>query len=122
MGKNECNRYLWLHGYRCKLSRRLNKEDGILPIVDTQKLGSLLNLGFSYLTINDGVNTEVVKVERFGNDIKITRGTNGTEPQSFPPSSCVFWEITKSGIYHALCDEEFNCCDDEKEDDCGCFG
>lgn len=108
--------YLWLHGYRSQLTKKLTKKDGLIQVLNQSDLWDKLVVGYSFLTIADGAAVEVVRVERFGNDIKITRGAEGTQAQAFPAGSCVMWEVTQSGV-QAACNGNANL---EKAADCGC--
>lgn len=106
-------KYLWLHGYRSQLTKKLTKKDGLIQVLNQSDLWDKLAAGYSFLTIADGAAVEVVRVERFGNDIKITRGAEGTQAQAFPAGSCVMWEVTQSGVQAA-------CVQNGKADDCDC--
>lgn len=111
--------YKWLNGYATELQDKLTKTGGLLPIgSEARNLAEKLKVDHSYLVINDGTGAEVVKVVRFGNEVKITRGQDGTEPKSFPAGSCVKWEVTKSGITDTVCAKEFKC--QLPKDDCEC--
>lgn len=113
--------YQWLNGYKTKLSERLGKEDGIIPIDDAKCLAAKLGAGHSYLTLSDVTGVEIVKVSTFGDEVKITRAQGGTEARSFPAGTCVKWEPTKMGIEETVCDADFEC---QKKvidvDPCGC--
>lgn len=113
--------YAWLNGYKTKLSERLGKDAGLLPIEDAKSLAAKLGGDHTYLVLSDGTGTEIVKVTTFGNEIKIERAQGGTEAMSFPPGTCVKWEATKMGIEDTVCDAEFKCQEKLKEvDPCGC--
>lgn len=110
-------KYLWLHGYRSQLTKKLTKKDGLIQVLNQSDLWDKLAAGYSFLTIADGAAVEVVRVERFGNDVKITRGAEGTQAQAFPAGSCVMWEITQSGVQAACGNANMEkkkcaCCDD----------
>lgn len=109
-------KYLWLHGYRSQLAKKLTKKDGLIQVLNQSDLWDKLAAGYSFLTIADCAAVEVVRVERFGNDVKITRGAEGTQAQAFPAGSCVMWEVTQSGV-QAACNGNANL---EKAADCGC--
>lgn len=110
---NSCgNQYLWLHGFRSQLAKKLTKKDGLIYLTNQNDLWQKLANGYSFVTITDGTVAEVVRVERFGNDIKITRNEEGTQAQAFPAGSCVMWEVTQSAVQAA--------CNPTKQAECGC--
>lgn len=110
--------YKWLNGYTAVLSEKLNRKDGLLPIAEVQGLAETLDADHTYLVINDGTGAEIVKASAFGNQVKIERGQDGTQPKTFPAGACVKWEATKQGITETVCKGDFSCCD--LDDDCGC--
>lgn len=113
--------YVWLNGYKTKLSERLGKEAGLFPIEDAKGLAAKLGSGHTYLVMSDGTGTEIVKATTFGSEIKIERAQGGTEAKSLPPGSCVKWEATKMGIEETVCDADFKCQEKVKNvDPCGC--
>lgn len=105
--------YKWLHGYKAMLANSIDKKQTLLTVSNQTALYQSLNNSYSFLTLSDGVNTEIVKVEQYGTQIKMIRGQEGTEPQSFPSGACIKWEPTKTGI----CDTLKQC---DKENDKGC--
>lgn len=107
--------YKWLNGYSTSLNAKLSSTDGILPIDDAQQLAKRLDAAHSYLVINDGTGAEIVKVIAFGEQVKIERGKDGTEPKTFPAGTCVKWEFTQAAFNDLGCpsEEKSNCC-------CGC--
>ena len=113
--------YQWLNGFKTKLSGRLDKTDGILPVEDTQSLAAKLGSGHTYLTLTDGLNTEIVKASTFGNEVKIVRAQGGTEAKTFANGTCVKWEATKMGIEETVCSADFECQSKVKSvEPCGC--
>lgn len=113
--------YVWLNGYKTKLSERLGKDAGLLPVEDAKSLAAKLGSGHTYLVMSDGTGTEIVKASAFGNEIKIERAQGGTEAMSMPPGTCVKWEATKMGIEETVCDADFKCQEKLKDvDPCGC--
>ena len=113
--------YLWLNGYFSSLSSPINSVDGILPVNDAANLATLLISGHTYLTLNDGTGTEIVKAESFGTQVKITRGQDGTTAKAYPAGTCVKWEATRQGIKDTVCSSDFDCCG-YADDDCKCGG
>lgn len=113
--------YQWLNGYKTKLSDRLDKTSGILPIEDAQGLAAKLGAGHTYLTITDGLDTEIVKASTFGSEVKIERSQGGTDAKTFANGSCVKWEATKMGIEETICSADFVCQEKVKNiEPCGC--
>lgn len=113
--------YQWLNGFKTKLSERLDKESGILPVEDAKSLAAKLGSGHTYLTVTDGMNTEIVKATTFGEEVKIERAQGGTEATTFAYGTCVRWEATKMGIEETVCDAEFKCQQKVLDvDPCGC--
>lgn len=77
--------------------------------VSARELAEWLGENHTYLTINDGTGAEIVKAYAFGNEVKIERGQDGTQPKTFPAGACVKWEATKSGIEETICNADFKC-------------
>lgn len=113
-------KYKWLNGYTSQLSEKLSATDKLLPITDARSLADQLDDKHTYLVINDGTGAEIVKAYRFGNQIKIERGQDGTTAKTYPAGSCVKWEATQSGITETVCQSDFNCCGNDDDQDCGC--
>lgn len=113
--------YIWLNGYKTSLSERLDKTGGLLPVEDSVRLATMLGAGHTYLTLSDGLNTEIVKASTFGNDVKIVRAQGGTDAKTFAAGTCVKWEATKMGIEETVCDADFACQGKVTSvDPCGC--
>lgn len=106
-------KYKWLNGFSTSLNGKLNAADGLLPITEARALAERLGADHTYLVINDGTGAEIVKAYAFGNEVKIERGKDGTEPKTFPAGSCVKWEFTQSAF------NDLGCPSKEKSD-CGC--
>ncbi|MFZ7136609.1 hypothetical protein ACLSZP_09775 [Avibacterium avium] len=106
--------YKWLNGFTASLNEKLNATDKLLPITEARGLAEKLNDDYTYLVINDGTGAEIVKAYRFGNDVKIERGQDGTQAKTFPMGACVKWEFTQS----AYNDGEYN--QDKDNDECVC--
>lgn len=113
MEKN-CKKYIWLHGFRSQLSKKLGKKDGLLNVMNQSDLWDKLSAGYSFLTISDGAAVEIVRVEQFGSSIKITRGQENTQAQAFPSGACVFWEVTRCAVQAVMENDAM------EKDDCGC--
>lgn len=105
--------YQFLNGFTTSLNKKLNANDGLLPITDARALAEKLGANHSYLVINDGTGAEIVKTYAFGNEVKIERAKDGTTAKTFPAGSCVKWEFTQSGF------NDLGCPSEEKSD-CGC--
>lgn len=113
--------YQWLNGFKTKLAERLDNKAGILPVEDAKSLAAKLGSGHTYLTLSDGLNTEIVKALTFGNDVKIERSQGGTDAKTFAPGTCVKWEATKMGVEETVCAADFECQNKVKNiDPCGC--
>lgn len=114
--------YKWLNGFRTILTERLDNKASAIEVQHKRHLAQQLRgRSHTYLVLADGINIEIVKAELFGQEIKITRGQEGTEPRSFHIGTCVKWEATKSGIEETVCAAEFEC--QQKVRDikpCGC--
>lgn len=110
------NTIQWLHGFTAKLTAPLKASDGMIQISKKNELFPKLANGYSYLTLSDGVETEIVKIEQFGDELKITRGQEGTEPKTFPVGTCVKWEVTKSSVLSITQEVEKN----KTMEDCDC--
>ena len=101
--------YKWLNGYRTELNSHTAKDEKLLRIADAQGLAERLGGDHTYLTIDDGTGAEIVKASRFGKEVRIARGQDGTEPKTFPRGACVKWEVTKAGLTETICNHEFEC-------------
>lgn len=113
--------YQWLNGFSTVLNEKLNATDGLLTIDGAKALAEKLDANHTYLVLNDGTGAEIVKAYAFGNEVKIERGKDGTEPKTFPAGACVKWEATKSGIEETICNADFKCSEKLKvEGDCCC--
>lgn len=66
---------------------------------------------YTYLTISDRLNTEIVKATKtcFEGGVMIERGQGDTEPRHFPFGSCVTFEVTTPVVKDLICNYE--CCD-----------
>lgn len=107
--------YIWLNGFKSRLSSSLPSSGGVLEVVD-KSLSNRLIEGYTYLVIDDGTGAEIVKAETLGDQIKITRGMDGTVAKAFPSGACVSWQTTRLGIRDTVCNKDFNCC--KRKDDC----
>lgn len=101
MDRQNCQKYLWLHGYRSRLVKSINQETGLLPVANAHDLWKQLANGYTLLTVSDGAFTEIIRVEQFGTQIKMYRGQENTTPTSFPAGACVMWEVNKSAVQNA---------------------
>lgn len=113
-------KYKWLNGYKATLSEKLTATDRLLPITNARELAEMLGEDHTYLVINDGTGAEIVKAYRFGNEVKIERGQDGTTSKAFPTGSCVKWEATESGITETVCNGDFKCQDKLKDGEKSC--
>lgn len=112
-------KYKWLNGFTTSLNGKLNATDGLLPITNARELAEMLDEDHTYLVINDGTGAEIIKAYRFGNEVKIERGKDGTQAKTFPSGACVKWEVTKQGMTETVCNSDFKCCED-LDKGCGC--
>lgn len=109
-------KYLWLNGWKARLDKALPADGRLLSV---RGLAERLAAGYTYLTLDDGTGAEIVKAEAFGNDVKITRGLDGTEAKAFPAGTCVRWEATRMGIRDTVCAADFECCKTVSDGCCG---
>ncbi|MCW9710003.1 hypothetical protein L5B71_03745 [Avibacterium sp. 21-586] len=101
--------YKFLNGFTASLNEKLSTTDKLLPIAEARALAERLNDDHTYLVINDGTGSEIIKAYRFGNEVKIERGQDDTQAKTFPMGACVKWEFTQSAFNDLGCPTEENC-------------
>lgn len=105
-------KYIQFVGFNSNTIDKLLDTDLDLPIYE-QHLSllraRLANDGdYTYLVLNDGTQTEAVRVANHGGFLKLLRGLEDTTATSFPAGTCVRWEITPSAVRDIICQME--CC------------
>lgn len=99
-----------LAGYSQKLTGKLESDAISLPLDTTSLLAALPEVGdYTYLTLDDGVSMEVVKVYNDANEILIERGQGGTSSSSFPIGTCMKFRITGVWIEDFVCSMPAEC-------------
>lgn len=93
-----------LTGYSQTLKSRLDAKAVTLPVEGEYLLDALPEVDdFTYLTIDDGVNIEVVRAYNDAGEILIERGYGDSDPSSFPAGSCVKFKINGDWIRDFVC-------------------
>lgn len=98
-------------GFMTNLTDKLADVDTDLPIHEQHIAQLKLRITdgkYTYLKIQDGTNTEYIKVTNVGGSLTVERGLELTSPASFPVGSCVKWELTPSAIRDIIC--QMPCC------------
>ena len=98
-------------GFQTALTDKLLIGDTDLPIpaADAAALSTLLGDGHVFLTIQDQVGTEVVKVSGACGAFVVLRAQDGTAALNFPKGSCVAFRITPAVVKDLVCNT--SCCD-----------
>ncbi|ETD72778.1 hypothetical protein V757_02230 [Pelistega indica] len=105
------SQFVAITGFRTHLNSTLARFDKQLPIDISPTLKeSLKTANFTFMTIRNQVDTEVVKVYLFDNKVLIERGQDGTKATAFPKGSCVDADPTWAGIKELIC--SYECCED----------
>lgn len=113
-----------LAGYSQKITLKLEASDNTMTLKD-DTLSDLLedNGDYTYLTIYDGVNREVVKAYKDAGEVLIQRGQNGTTASTFPPGACAKFEINSAWIEDFVCQLPAECKPNPLPNECGqCSG
>lgn len=107
----EASRFVPITMTNLSLTQTLPRTATQLPVELSPTLRDLLAGGaFTYMTISNAVDIEVVKVYLFDGKLLMERGIDGTEPTAFPKGSCVDTRPTWAGISELIC--TLDCCDD----------
>lgn len=110
----EASRFVPITGVNTTLESKLGRLDKQLPIPLTPTQRKLLAGGaFTFLTISNDVDMEVVKAYLFDDKLLIERGQDGTDATAFPAGSCVTSQPTWAGIKELIC--TLDCCEDGGE-------
>ena len=72
----------------------------VSPDIITKLILGLGATGYTWLTIVDDMNIEVVKVQLIAGGVQLTR--NAT-PYAFPVGACALWEITDESVKDRVC-------------------
>lgn len=106
----EASKFVPITGLNAVLDSTLGRLDKQLPIALSPSIKKQLKGGtFTYLTISNHVDTEVVKAYLFDDKLLIERGQDGTEATAFPKGSCVTSQVTYAGIKELIC--TLDCCE-----------
>ncbi|ETD67173.1 hypothetical protein V757_11630 [Pelistega indica] len=105
----EASKFVTVTGFSTTLNTTLTRYDKQLPIEITPMLRNKLKGGaFTFMTISNHVDSEVVKVFLFDNKLLIERGQDDTEATAFPKGSCINANPTWAGIKELIC--TLDCC------------
>jgi len=99
-------------GFQTTLNDKLLIGDTDLPMsaADIASLTTKLGAdGYVFLTVQDQVGTEVVKVSGACGALVVERGQDGTTPLNFPRGSCIAFRITPAVVRDMVCNT--NCCE-----------
>lgn len=96
--------------FSVNITEKLADIDTDLPIADNHyaKLSRDLGGGYTFLSICDGVNTEIVKVSANGGKLFIERALENTEAHTFPVGSVVEYTLTPTAVRDIIC--QMDCC------------
>lgn len=109
-----------LTGYSQVLTSKLDKADIVLPVGGDYLIEALPEAGdYTYLTIDDGVNIEVVRVYNDAGEILVQRGYGDSNPTSFPAGSCVSFKINGAWIADFVCSLPKECKPNPLPSECG---
>ena len=89
------------YGFIASLTAQVSSGAGLLPVnpAIAASLNTTLAGGFTYASLSDGVNFEIVKINSVsGSNLVVTRGQDGTTPSAFPEGSCLRFIWTAEGI------------------------
>lgn len=105
-------------GFQTTLTDRLLVGDTDLPLSasDTAALSLLLaDGGYVFLTVQDQVGAEIIKVSGACGALSAERGQDGTTALNFPRGSCVAFRVTPAVVKDLVCNTqccEIDCCTD----------
>lgn len=105
-------------GFQTTLTDKLliGQTDLPIPASDAAMLSGLLSdTGHVFLTVQDQVGTEVIKVSGACGSFTVARGQDGTAPLNFPKGSCVAFRVTPAVVRDMVCNTtccEGDCCTD----------
>lgn len=109
-----------LTGYSQVLTDKLDSNSITLPVDNEYLLAALPEVGdFTYLTIDDGMNIEVVRAYNDAGEILIQRGYGDSNPTSFPAGSCVSFKINGAWIADFVCSLPKECKPNPLPSECG---
>ena len=106
--------YIQIVDFVSNLIDKFTDTDTDLPIYEEHlsKLRNRLSVsGYTYLTISDGTNLEIIKVQSANGYLSVVRGLEQTTPHTFPKGSVVKWAMTSSAVRDIVC--QMDCCPDE---------
>ena len=86
--------------------------DTILPVNSASTTALCQALGsedYTYLSIRDGVNVEIVKATCVAEMIEIERAQGGTAAFTFAKGSCAAVEVTEEGLQALVCETNCDC-------------
>lgn len=98
--------------WRAYLTGILAPTDTLLPVTAASEEALCAALGstdYTYLSLRDGVNVELVKATCVGGAIEIERAQGGTQAHAFAKGSCAAFEITDEGLRAMICETNCDC-------------
>lgn len=103
--------------FDAQLAKPLYRGEHYLPLRQEALADLMLAIpdgDYTFLTIRDRVNEEIIRVEHVCGTFVINRAQDGTIDSTFPIGSCIMFRVTPAIVKELICTH--NCC----EGDCPC--